>query len=87
MIAQLILGCVLSGAAGFLAGWWKGARDHSADMQGDIDKLYDVVQGMRTACAACGTDYETMCPKGCASTVHKGADSHNKDEGRWAPGT
>ncbi len=67
MIATLILGCVLSAAAGFLAGWWKGHADHSADMQSDVDKLYDTVMSMRTNCASCGTDYETMCPKGCST--------------------
>ncbi len=87
MIATLILGCVLSGAAGFLAGWWKGRQDHSADMQGDLDKLCDVVAGIRTECVACGADYEAMCPKGCAAPAPGvamcGGNCGRKAQGAW----
>lgn len=67
MIQELIVGCTLSGAAGFLAGWLKGSADHSADMQSDVDKLYDVVKSIRTNCEVCGADYQAACPKGCTA--------------------
>lgn len=70
MIGTLLVGCVFSGAAGFLAGWWKGHQDHSADMQSDVDKLYDAVQAIRTNCATCGADYQAVCPKGCVPATN-----------------
>lgn len=68
MIAQLIFGCVLSGAAGFLAGWWRGRSDYGEDLQPDLDKLRDIIMAARTDCETCGALYQARCPKGCPAS-------------------
>lgn len=68
MIPTLILGCVLSGAAGFLAGWWRGRGDFSADLDSECGELLGRLQKIPTACA-CGERFVARCPKGleCSS--------------------
>ena len=63
MISTLILGCVLSGAAGFLAGWWRGRGDFSADLDDTCGEILESLQKIPTSCA-CGERFVASCPKG-----------------------
>lgn len=68
MIATLVLGCVLSGAAGFLAGWWRGRQDHAKDIDDDLGKCLEAIEKIRTECQHCGADFKACCPNGCLPT-------------------
>lgn len=69
MISTLILGCVLSGAAGFLAGWWRGRSDLATDVDDECGEILGRLQKIPTTCA-CGERFVARCPRGleCPST-------------------
>ncbi len=64
-MATLLVGCVLSAAAGFLVGWWKGRQDFSSDLDSDLEGLHQAVLKIRTSCESCGADYVAGCPNRC----------------------
>ena len=71
MIATLILGCVLSGAAGFLAGWFRGRRDVVADLDRECGEILDDLKKIPTHCTVCDAGLVAVCLNGCKPSLEK----------------
>lgn len=57
----------ICGLAGFMAGWLKGRRDFSTDLDDTLGDCLDKLEAIPTHCKECGEGFKAMCPKGHAT--------------------